>query len=137
MIRPDPQSRPVILVNCLGFGSRGYAFVFERPSLELQPMSFAVPSIHGGPGFAASETPGTLNWNVDTKTLTAIWRSDLCPQVVARLTYRFDGRPGPWSRPSWSLVKMETTGEPSCDETYNWKPYWEATPWPQIPTARR
>jgi hypothetical protein len=133
MIRPDPHSRPVILVNCVDFVSRGYAFVFEGRSLELQPMSFAVPSIHGGPGFAGSQAPGTLKGNVDTKTLTAIWRSDVCPQVVARLTYRFDGMPGPWSGLSWTLVKMETTGEPSCSETHNWK---EAAPWPRLPELR-
>ena len=100
-------------------------------------MWFAMPNLRGEPGFSVTNRPGFLEWNADSKLLTAIQGTDMCSRVVGRTVYQFGHDPSFWrSGPSWLLTKMEINVQPTCLDTDGWKPYWEAAPLPELPKVR-
>jgi hypothetical protein len=92
--------------------------------------------VSGDPGFTVVQSPGILEWNSETKQLTAILTSDVCPRVVSRKTYHLGEDVGADSFPPWVLTKMEIRVEPLCKPINGWQTYWEAAPWPDIPEPK-
>lgn len=123
LFRPAASARPMAIAPCIGLVLHGRAFVFERDAGEPRPLAFPVMAFPGR--VSASETPGVLAWNPDTKTLVALQGNDVCEGVVARHTYRHDQRRGGDDLNGFALVKVER-GKLGCyGASENWQVIWE------------
>jgi hypothetical protein len=133
--RPMPgMGGYAVLATCRSIVRHSFMFWQRNPRTEPQPMWFVMPNVSGEPGFGVTRSPGFLEWNAETKTLSALQTTDICPRVVGRTTYRLiHGVGRDAAMPSWMLTKMETTHEPHCERSNDWTPYWAAAPWPDLP----
>ena len=118
------------IVPCVGIVHYGRAFLFERDLRSApRPLAFPVMAIAGQ--VSASETPGLMSWSPSARTLFALQGNDVCDGVIARHTYRHDGRSGSPGGPGggdlngFALTKVER-GRLGCGGAgENWQVIWE------------
>jgi hypothetical protein len=127
IFRPAAGSRPMAIVPCLGIVLYGRGFLFDRDGQSLpRPMAFPVMAFAGQA--SASETPGLLSWSPNARTLVALQGNDVCDGVIARHTYRHDGRQAGGDLNGFALAKVER-GRLGCGgASENWQVIWEADP---------
>jgi len=75
---------------------------------------------------SASETPGLLSWNPNARMLVAVQGNDECDGVVARHTYRHDGRRSGDDLNGFALAKVERAKLGCFGARENWETVWEA-----------
>jgi hypothetical protein len=131
IFRPAAGASAVAIVPCVGIVLYGRAFLFERDlASEPRPIVFPVMAIAGT--VTASETPGVMSWSPQTRTLVALQGNDVCDGVIARHSYRHDGRAGggggsggPSDSGGFALTKVER-GRLGCGGAgENWQVIWE------------
>ena len=130
LFRPSAAARPMMIVPCSGIALSGRAFVFDPASPdEPYPLLFPMMALPGR--ITASETPGLLSWNPQTKVLVALQGNDTCDGVVARHTYRYDDRRGGDDLNGFALAKVERAKLGCFGARENWETVWEAQ-WPPL-----
>jgi hypothetical protein len=124
IFRPADGLRVMALVPCRAIVFYSRAFMFDR-SIEGEPALMSFPVFAASGGFSASDSPGLMSWDADSKTLTA-WRgTDYCPAREMRHTYR----QGLGELNGFALVKVESR-EARCGlPEAEWKVVWQAPPW--------
>ena len=128
IFRPADGYRVMALVACEGVVLYSRAFLFEH-SIRSEPRLMVFPVIAPSGGFSASENPGLMSWNVESRTITA-WRgSDFCPGAESRHTYRHAGG----ELNGFALVKVEHRQLRCASPETEWRTAWEATAWPTRP----
>jgi hypothetical protein len=69
-----------------------------------------------------------MNWNAETKTITATQTTDICGAAIARHTYRHDSKV--YGSNGFVLVRVESGPVDGCGPNgTEWKVLWEAAPW--------
>jgi hypothetical protein len=124
IFRPADGLRVMALVPCQAIVFYSRAFVFDR-SIQFEPalMTFPVVAVSGG--FSASDSPGLMSWDPDSKTLTA-WRgNDYCPARETRHSYR----QGLGELNGFALVRVEYRELRCALPEADWKIVWQAAPW--------
>lgn len=118
----------MLLATCESVVAHSYILRFLSPSSEPEIMSFPIMSFPAG--FGATRSPGFLEWNAESQTLTARQGSDVCPDVIRRYTYQlgFNLRDRD-ALPSWRLLKVEDAPF-KCIDDVKWEVVWEAAHWP-------
>ncbi len=128
IFRPGGAVPVIAIVACEANIFYGRAFAFERDhGIEPKPMLFPTPAAPSG--FGTTDTPGVLDWDPATKTLTATHGNDVGGGDEMRHIYRYDRGQANW----FTLIRIETRknvlpGDPDAA----WKPIWEAQPWPKL-----
>lgn len=117
IFRPAPGYRPMAIVPCSGIVLYGRAFLLDP---EPRPLAFPVMAFAGR--LSTTEMPGLLTWNPIGRTLVAFQGNDVCEGVVARHTYRHDGRGGDLN--GFALAKVER-GKLGCGAGENWQVIWQ------------
>jgi hypothetical protein len=124
IFRPADGYRVMAIVPCLAIVHYSRAFVFER-SIQSEPSPMTFPVIAPSGGFSASDVPGLMSWNPETRTLTA-WRgNDYCPARETRHTYR----QASGELNGFALVKVEYRQTRCTVPEAEWRSVWEAVPW--------
>lgn len=126
IIRLVPRVPLVALVPCGNIIAFSEAFLLER-GWPGEPRLLSFPIIAFPSGFGATSLPGFLEWNAETKTMTATQGTDIGSAPVIRYTYQY----GSTSRNAYldfALVKAEI-GSRGQSVSPEWKTYWEAVPW--------
>ncbi len=124
IFRPADGYRVMAVVPCQAIVFYSRAFVFEH-SIESEPSPMTFPVIAPSGGFSASDMPGLISWDPESKTITA-WRgNDYCPAREIRHSYRQGGG----ELNGFALVRVEyrdvRCGVPEAE----WKTAWQASPW--------
>jgi hypothetical protein len=131
IFRPAAGASAVAIAPCVGIVLYGRAFLFER-DLAREPRPIVLPVMAIAGQVSASETPGAMSWSPPTKTLVALQGNDVCDGVIARHTYRHDGRAGgrggadgPGGSGGFALIKVER-GRLGCGGAgESWQVIWE------------
>jgi hypothetical protein len=129
-----PRTGTFLVAHCLSVPAvHGYVFLLNRqhdyrPELETFPV-LAYPA-----GIGTALSPGWIEWNAESKMLTATQSTDVCPAEIMRSTYQYgSGSYGFDNRSGWILMKIER--EPKdCVRgvgSESWTTFWEA---PSPPT---
>ena len=124
-------SQIIALVPCGGVLSKSIALTFLRPG--GQPRLMVFPIISYPDGIGTTHMPGFLEWNAESKNLVATQRSDMCPSLSRRYTYRYqDLGYQEQASLSWVLLRAEVAHY-SCGGKDKWMTYWEAPTGPRLP----
>jgi hypothetical protein len=125
IFRPADGLRVMAVVPCRAIVKYSRAFVFDR-SIQVEPSPMTFPIIAASGGFSASELPGLMSWNAETRTLTA-WRiADHCPAREIRHSYR----QGLGELNGFALARVEFRDLRCTTPETDWKTVWQASPWP-------
>ena len=112
------------IAHCGWIVAYSRVLVFER-GLSREPTTMRFPVVAMPQGITASEHAGFVSWNPDSKTLTAVQRTDMCNGRVARHTYRHQGAGG-----LNGFVLLRIQHAPACEpREEDWTTLWEARPW--------
>ena len=122
---PAPYARPMAIVHCGWIVAYSRAFVFER-SVSGEPTLMRFPVMARPQGVTTSEHVGLMNWDPETRTITAVHRSDLCDDPAARHTWRHQGG---GALNGFALVRVEHGKRAACADYADWTVLWEAAPW--------
>lgn len=124
IFRPADGYRVMALVTCQAVLPYSRAFQFDR-SVEAEPMPMTFPLASPGGGISASQLPGLISWDPDTRTLTA-WRGqDFCPAREVRHTYRQSGG----ELNGFALAKIEHRVLRCATPEADWQVLWQAPAW--------
>jgi hypothetical protein len=124
IFRPADGRRLMSVVPCFGATPDSRAFLFDRSvEQEPSPMMFPVVALTGG--FSASNQPGLMTWEAQTRTLTA-WRgSDVCPAREMRHTYR----QGSGELNGFALSRVEHRRLRCTTPEADWQTLWQSPVW--------
>jgi hypothetical protein len=125
-----PQTGSFLVANCRDIIGHGFVFSLDRRG-NIPPEPVLFPVLGAPAGIGTSSSPGWIEWNPESKTLTATRANDFCPSAALRSTYRYGSNTGVYNREGqgWILLKAEL-GQ-SCNLNGPWATYWEA---PTLPT---
>jgi hypothetical protein len=121
-----PRAPLIALVPCGSIVAFSEAFLLGR-GWQGEPRLLSFPVIAFPSGFGVTTLPGFLEWNGETKTMTATQGTDIGSAPVIRYTYQY----GSTSRNAdldFALVRAEI-GSRARSVSPEWKTYWEAVPW--------
>ena len=122
IFRPDRNdTRMIALAPCGHSVLDGAAFLVSRWG-DAQPIGFVVVSYPQG--FTSAAIPGYLEWDEDSRTLTATRGTDVCPDREVRHIYRY--RPGDFP---FTLHRVEYRPKTCGLEEGPWRLFWEAPDW--------
>jgi hypothetical protein len=126
IFQPSPTHRVMAVVHCNALIAYSLGFVFDRTT-ETEPRLVMFPVMAPDGGFSASDTPGRINWDAATKTLTAVIESDYCMVPEIKHTYQH----GRGDLNGFALVKVEHRRQ-LCEGEAPWQLVWEAQAWPRL-----
>jgi hypothetical protein len=124
IFRPADGYRVMAVAPCKAIVPYSRAFMFEA-TVQSQPMPMTFPVIAPIGGFSASDMPGLMDWNAETRMLTAWKGSDHCSARETRHTYHH----GHGDLNGFALVKVESREYRCAAPEADWKVIWQAAPW--------
>lgn len=124
IFRPADGYRVMAVVTCQAIMPYSRAFQFDL-SVELEPTPMTFPLASPSGGISASQLPGLMSWDPDTRTLTA-WRGqDFCPAREVRHTYRQSGG----ELNGFALARIEHRLLRCATPETDWQTLWQAPAW--------
>lgn len=124
IFRPADGRRLMAIVPCFGITPDSRAFLFDR-SVDMEPSPMTFPVVAPTGGFSASNQPGLMTWEVQTRTLIA-WRgSDVCPARELRHTYRQGGG----ELNGFALSRVEHRRLRCTTPEADWQTLWQSPVW--------
>ena len=124
IFRPADGYRVMAVVTCQAIMPYSRAFQFDR-SVEVEPTPMTFPLASPTGGISASQLPGLIRWDSDTRTLTA-WRGqDVCPAREMRHTYRQSGG----ELNGFALSRIEHRMLRCATPEADWQTLWQAPAW--------
>lgn len=118
-----------LVVNCRHIVGYSYVFSLDRQA-DYRPEPLIFPVFAPPTGVGVSRSPGWIEWNAESKTLTATHHTDVCPAEILRYTYRYGGTYEFDNRDGWILTKVEL-GRKDCGQGGSWSTFWEPPALPQ------
>src|SRR5262249_50299747 len=94
-------------------------------TIEAEPVLMTFPILAASGGFSASDAPGLMSWDADSKTLTAIRVTDYCPARETRHTYR----QGLGELNGFALVRVDYRDSRCTAPESDGRGVWKASPW--------
>jgi hypothetical protein len=124
IFRPADGRRVMAVVPCSAPTPDSRAFLFER-SVELEPSPMLFPIVALSGGFSATNQPGLITWEAQTRTLIARRGSDHCPGLELRHTYR----QGSGELNGFALSRVEHRRLRCTTPESNWQTLWQSPAW--------
>lgn len=124
IFRPADGRRVMAVVPCSAATPDSRAFLFDR-SIELEPSPMSFPTVALSGGFSASDQPGFMTWEAQTRTLIA-WRgSEHCPALELRHIYR----QGSGELNGFALSRVEHRRLRCTTPEATWRTLWQSPAW--------
>jgi hypothetical protein len=123
IFRPADGYRVMAVVTCQAITLYSRAFQFDR-SVELEPSPMTFPLASPTGGISASQLPGLMSWDPETRTLMALRGQDHCPREV-RHTYRQSGG----ELNGFALARIEHRQLRCATPEPDWLTLWQAPTW--------
>jgi hypothetical protein len=124
IFRPADGYRVMALVPCQAITLYSRAFAFER-SVESEPVPMVFPVVALSGGISASQLPGLMSWDPQSKTLLASRGNNVCPARGIRHTYRQGGG----ELNGFALIRVEHRELRCSAPETDWQTLWQAPSW--------